>query len=130
TMRIFPVWRRVAEMGLMGIRYGSVTHVPVTCGTLAAQVCARAGPGRPKVPAASIRRANRALRSIWVLFPRADIQPERCRKGRCAPSLAKYFGSPGHGRSAPVESNGHATDEGSSNAYGDFSASLRKRSSA
>ena len=79
-MRIFPVCRSVAEIGLIGIRYGTVTLVPVTCGTLAAQVCARAGPGQPKVPAASMR-TNRALQFI-VLFPRMGIQLERSARKR------------------------------------------------
>src|SRR5215510_10555267 len=116
-MRIFPVWRRVAEIGLMGIRYGSVTHVPVTCGTLAAQVCARAGAGRPKVPAASTRRANRALRCIWVLFPRAGIQPEQVgtddtRQRKCA-SAPRW-------QPSPPESNGHATEERSRTSFGAY----------
>ena len=51
-------------MGLIGIRYGTVTQVPVTCGTLAAQVCARAGRESPRVPATSIMRATNAVRVI------------------------------------------------------------------
>src|SRR5215831_2213473 len=93
-MRIFPVCRRVAEIGLMGIRYGSVTHVPVTCGTLTAQLCARADPGRPKVVAARMR-ANRALRSIAGLPSASGVHPEQGRDGRCGTSLANVRWSPG-----------------------------------
>src|SRR5262249_11189949 len=47
------------------------------------------------------RRANRALRSIWVLFPRAGVQPDQGRTGDA--SLAKHFGHPGIADRAPRE---------------------------
>jgi hypothetical protein len=42
TIRTRPLYMSVAEIGLIGIRFGSVAQYPSTCGTLTGQGCASA----------------------------------------------------------------------------------------
>src|SRR5215510_6768136 len=70
TISTSPVLSRVAEMGLMGIRYGSVFHTPWIWGILAVHVCAM--PGRTKTlerksaktMTSNVRRYFRAVDAI------------------------------------------------------------------
>src|SRR5262245_25096691 len=67
TISTSSVLSRVAEMGLMGIKYGSVFHTPWIWGILAVHVCAMPGrtktlePKSAKTMTSNVRRCVRAV---------------------------------------------------------------------
>src|SRR5262245_31312878 len=59
TRSTLPVWSSVAEIGLIGIWYGSDVQTPVTCGMLAGQLWAPTADGWRN---AATRKTSRRLR--------------------------------------------------------------------
>src|SRR5262245_14958797 len=106
TRSTLPVWSSVAEIGLIGIWYGSDVQTPVTCGMLAGQLWAPTADGWRS---AATRKTSRRLRKQGRQGEERGI---RISSGR----LLRAWNATGksevalHGTNPNVRSPGHPTE--------------------